>query len=193
MANCKYVEDLKSVVSDYFKNVDKIVQAKSQANQSLKGDSLTAELNRLGGLESAEYFNTNAKMKAIHDAKCSEYEKQKQEQLSGNIPADINLLSAPVTLTADELQNLADRHKDNYIMQRAIRERGEKQNILVNIAPGPNEKIKDAGDLLNHFKSYTTLGIGDAETAQHKENERHFGWEAASESCYKDFDRTLAD
>lgn len=194
MANCNYVENLKGVVSDYFKNVGVIVANKEQAMKDMKGDYLKAELNRLDNLGYAEWNATSAKMKAIYDARCDKYAQQKHVQLSGaTLPDDIKLLSSPVTLTNQELQTLADRHADNYIMQRAVKEYGEKQNIHVDTAPTPDDKIKDAGDLYNHFKNYTTFGTSEGDAAQYKKNQHGFNVETSDDACYREFDATLAD
>lgn len=186
MANCKYVEDCKKVTENYFKEIHSLIDQKSKAPAEYAGDRLKTELQKLDSSASTAGETARWQLASLRDSAAQAYQNVKQIQLNGNLPDDIRLLSAPVTLTADELQTLADRHKDSYIMQRAIKEFGEKNKVHVNTAPSPDDQIQAAQDLCNHFNNYIGIGLEDA-----ARNEHYFNLESGDEGCYADFDKTL--
>lgn len=187
MANCNYVENCKKVTGNYFKEIHPLIDQKSKAPTAYTGDRLKTELQKLDSSASTVGETARGQLAALRDGAILSYQNAKQAQLSGNLPDDIKLLSAPVTLTAEELQTLADRHKNNYIMQRAVKEYGEKTNTLVNTAPTPDDKIQAAQELCSHFNNYIGAGLENAAS-----NEHYFNLESSDDGTYASFDKTLA-
>lgn len=186
MANCKYVEDCKRITANYFNEVHSLIEQKNKAPTDYAGERLAAELQKLDSAASTAAGTARMQLAALRDSAIQSYHDTKQAQLNGDLPGDIKLLSAPVTLTLDELQILADRHKDSYIMQRALKEYGEKNSILVATAPTPDDKIEAAQDLCKHFINYISFGLENAAS-----NERYFNLESSDEGCYAGIDKTL--
>jgi hypothetical protein len=59
-----------------------------------------------------------------------------------DVPADVALLSGPLTLTREDLQTLAARHWTNYTAQRILMDYGKSREIMFRHGPTPKDKTE---------------------------------------------------
>lgn len=121
-ATFPYVEACRKIYNNYTEAKDKYGKDFRSLEQNFKGEELDRRIAQLKE-HAPSVENSVTTIKAYSKIYLDYLNALEADAMNpAKITADYNLLSLPVTLTADELQNLRDRNCDNPLFCRALRE-----------------------------------------------------------------------
>lgn len=124
-----YVNNGIAALYAHFEKANDLYNKAMKARKNLRREAADKECDRLNAEYRESYLAAHEALRAMWAGSFANVDEIESAHITvGKAEEDFKLLSLPVTLTTKELRILAEKHKDNVLFLRAVKEYAEKHN-----------------------------------------------------------------
>lgn len=124
-----YVNNGIAALYAHFERANDLHNKAMEAQKNLRREAADKECARLNAEYRESYFAAQEAMQALWAGSFANVDEIEASHITtGKAEEDFKLLSLPVTLTMQELRRLAEKHKDNALFIRAVKEYAVKHD-----------------------------------------------------------------
>lgn len=158
-----------------FHDAEEIVESHHMAVAAFQKNYIGEKLYQLLQAEKIQYQNQiidiSEQMNSLKEKEIQKLMDKKEDELQ-NAPENIlNVLSSQADiLTDDEIQLIADRYKDSYLIQRRIKAIAEKKDFAITIYPEIDKKIAAVSDIASVYMDWIQRREFGLEVAIYEKN-----------------------